>query len=40
MRKKGKNSVRCAGKLAIPLGETMISPLVSKVNPSNLAVVS
>jgi hypothetical protein len=34
MRKKGENSVKCAGKSAIPPDETMISPLVAKVNPS------
>ena len=39
MRKKGENSVKRAGKSAIPPDEMMISPLVSKVNPSHLAVV-
>jgi len=34
MRKKGENSVKRAGKSAIPPDEMMISPLVSKVNPS------
>jgi hypothetical protein len=39
MRKKGKNSVKCAGESAIPPNRMMISPLISKVNPSNFAVV-
>jgi hypothetical protein len=39
MRKKGENSVKCAGKSAIPPDKVMISPLASKVNPSHLAVV-
>jgi hypothetical protein len=39
MRKKGENSVKCAGKSAIPPDKIMISPLVSKVNLSYLAVV-
>jgi hypothetical protein len=39
MRKKGENNVNFAGKPAIPPVETMISPWVSKVNPSHLAVV-
>ena len=39
MRKKGQNSVKCAGKSAIPPDKTMISPLVSKVNnPPHLVV--
>jgi len=37
MRKKGENSVKCAGKSAIPPDKIMISPLISKVNPSNFA---
>ena len=37
MRKKGENNVNFAGKTAAPLDEIMISPLVSKVNPSHLA---
>ncbi|MDQ1390241.1 MAG: hypothetical protein QOF56_3695 [Acidobacteriaceae bacterium] len=32
MRKKGENSVKCAGKSAIPPDRIMISPLISKVN--------
>jgi hypothetical protein len=39
MRKMGVNSVKRAGKSAIPPDEMMVSPLVSKVNPSHLAVV-
>ena len=39
MRKKGENSVKRAGKSAILPDEIMITPLVSKVNPSHLAVV-
>jgi hypothetical protein len=35
MRKKGENSVKRAGKSAIPPDKIMISPLISKVNPSN-----
>jgi hypothetical protein len=31
MREKGENSVKRAGKAAIPPDEMMISPLVSKV---------
>jgi hypothetical protein len=31
MRKKGENSVKHAGKAAIPPDKIMISPLVSKV---------
>jgi hypothetical protein len=31
MRKKGENSVKRAGKSAIPPDEMMISPLVAKV---------
>jgi hypothetical protein len=31
MRKKGENSVKCAGKSAIPPDEIMISPSVAKV---------
>jgi hypothetical protein len=34
MRKKGENSVKCAGKAAIPPDEIMISPSVAKVNNS------
>jgi len=37
MRKKGENSVKCAGKSFIPPDKIMISPLISKVNPSNFA---
>ena len=37
MRKKGENSVKCAGKSAIPPDKTMISHLISKVHPSNFA---
>src|ERR1700687_2897273 len=37
MRKKGENSVKCAGKSAIPPDKRMISLLISKVNPSNFA---
>ena len=37
MRKKGENNVEFAGKTAIRLDGIMISPLVSKVNPSHLA---
>jgi hypothetical protein len=38
MRKKGENSVKCAGKSAIPPDKIMMSPLVSKVNnPPHLA---
>jgi hypothetical protein len=37
MRKKGENSVKGAGKSAIPPDKIMISPLISKVNPSNFA---
>jgi hypothetical protein len=32
MRKKGENSVKCAGKSAIAPDKIMISPLISKVN--------
>jgi hypothetical protein len=32
MRKKGENSLRCAGEPTIPPDQIMISPLVSKVN--------
>ena len=39
MREKGENSARCVGKSTITPDEIMISPLVSKVNPSHLAVV-
>src|ERR1700687_4984156 len=37
MRKKGENSVKCAGKSAIPPDKIIISPLISKVNPSNFS---
>ena len=35
MHKKGENSVKRAGKSAILPDKIMISPLISKVNPSN-----
>jgi hypothetical protein len=39
MRKKGENSVKCAGKSAITPDENNdFSPLVSKVNPSHLVI--
>jgi hypothetical protein len=37
MRKKGENSVKSAGKSAIPPDEMMISPPAAKVNPSRPA---
>jgi hypothetical protein len=37
MRKKGKNNVNTAEQNCSALDGTMISPLVSKVNPSHLA---
>ena len=37
MRMKGENNVEFAGKTAIHSTQIMISPLVSKVNPSHLA---
>ena len=36
MRKKGENSVKCAGKSAIPPDGIMISPLMLKVNVPTL----
>ena len=37
MRMKGENNIEFAGKTAIHSTRIMISPLVSKVNPSHLA---